>query len=336
MTGVTVLPVEGVGEVGEGDDLARLLVEALGPDGLADGDVLVVTSKVVSKAEGRRSDLPRDELVSAETDRVLAVRGQTRIVRTRHGLVLAAAGVDASNTAAGTALALPRDPDASAARIRDGVRAATGRNVAVVVSDTAGRAWREGQVDIAVGCAGIVPLDDHAGRDDGYGNVLAVTAPALADELASAGDLVKGKLDRRPAALVRGLAGRVLPPGEQGPGARALVRAEATDMFGLGAREAVLGAVGADETTARGFGAPAPSQVLVENLLTVSGVEIVASTPAAVDLHLGAGPERDKGRREAGILAIAFALGWRQAHPTAAEEAAPRLQDLLRLVVRTQ
>ena len=178
---VAVLPVDGVGEVGPGDDLAAHLVGALGADGLADGDVVVLTSKVLSKAEGRLTDRPKDAVVTDETDRVLASRGGTRIVRTRHhGLVLAGAGVDASNTAAGTSLALPVDPDRSAAALREALLRATGLNVAVVVSDTAGRAWREGQTDIAIGVAGLAVLDDHAGREDGYGNVLAVTAAITA------------------------------------------------------------------------------------------------------------------------------------------------------------
>ena len=321
---VLVLPVDGIGEVARGDDLAGLLVATLGRDGLLDGDVVVVTSKVVSKAEGRGSDLPKDDLVTAETDRVLAVRGATRIVRTRHGLVLAGAGVDASNTAAGTSLALPRDPDASAVRIREALHGATGRNVAVVVSDTAGRAWREGQTDIAIGAAGLEVLDDHAGRDDGYGNVLEVTAPAVADEVAAAADLVKGKLGRRPAAVVRGLAPRVLPVGEHGPGARALVRAESHDMFGLGAREAVLAAVRDDATAARGFGAPATADVLARQLgaLAETDVLVAADTPARVDVPLPAVDERSLGRLEARLTAVAFAMGWRPVPGTA--------RDLLR------
>ena len=311
---VRVLPVDGIGEVTPRDDLAALLADALGPAGLEDGDILVVTSKVVSKAEGRHSEVPKEDAVTAETDRVLATRGLTRIVRTRHGLVLAGAGVDASNTAAGTSLTLPVDPDASAAGLRESLLDATGRNVAVVVSDTAGRAWREGQTDIAIGAAGLQVLDDHAGRADGYGNVLAVTAPAVADEVAAAADLVKGKLARRPAALVRGLAARVLPPGEHGPGARALVRAESHDMFGLGAREAVLAALTGDSAAARGFGAPATADVVSEHLRAL-GVEVnvATATPATVDVRLPPGDERALGRAEARLTAAAFALGWRVA-----------------------
>ena len=310
---VLVLPVDGIGEVTAADDLAALLVTALGPSGLEDGDVLVVTSKVVSKAEGRHSDLPKDAVVTAETDRVLATRGDTRIVRTSHGLVLAGAGVDASNTTAGTTLALPVDPDASAVRLREALHATTGRNIAVVVSDTAGRAWREGQTDIAIGAAGLQVLDDHAGRDDGYGNVLAVTAPAVADEIAAAGDLVKGKLSRRPAAVVRGLAARALPPGEHGPGARALVRAESHDMFGLGAREAVLAAVAEDAGSVRGFGVPATAPIVAQHLgaLGAPDVRVTEGAPATVDVPLPPVDERARGRLEARLTAAAFALGWR-------------------------
>jgi coenzyme F420-0:L-glutamate ligase / coenzyme F420-1:gamma-L-glutamate ligase len=322
MTGgtVRVLPVDGIGEVTPGDDVAALVVDALGRRGLEDGDVLVVTSKVVSKAEGRSGEGAREDAVAAETDRVLAVRGDTRIVRTRHGLVLAGAGVDASNTAAGTSLTLPLDPDASAVRLRESLLEATGRNVAVIVSDTAGRAWREGQTDIAIGAAGLTVLDDHAGRADGYGNVLAVTAPAIADEVAAAGDLVKGKLSRRPAAVVRGLAPRVLAPGEHGPGARALVRAESHDMFGLGAREAVLAALTEDVSAARGFGAPAAARVVAEHLgaLVDTAVRVGAGTPVTVDVLLPPVDERTLGRLEARLTAAAFALGWRVSPATSA------------------
>ncbi|MGN6574634.1 MAG: coenzyme F420-0:L-glutamate ligase, partial [Nocardioides sp.] len=261
---VTLLPVTGVGEVGAGDDLAGLLADALAAEdseagGLRDGDVLVVTSKVVSKAEGRRTTADKADVIAGETDRVLARRGRTSIVRTRHGLVLAGAGIDASNTAAGTVLLLPRDPDASARRLREGLLERTGRNVAVVVTDTAGRAWRNGQTDLAIGAAGLDVLHVYAGREDGYGNELAVTAPAVADEIASAADLVKAKLARRPAAVLRGLGELVRPAGDHGPGAATLVRDEAGDMFGLGSREAVLAAVAADPSSRRGFGAPAPA-----------------------------------------------------------------------------
>jgi coenzyme F420-0:L-glutamate ligase / coenzyme F420-1:gamma-L-glutamate ligase len=255
----SVTPVTGIGEVTAATDLAA---EVRSRVTLASGDVLVVTSKVVSKAEGRLASGDRDALLADETDRVVARRGPTVIVRTPRGLVMAAAGIDASNVEPGTVVLLPRDPDASARRLRAALAQDPGVNVGVVVSDTSGRAWRTGQTDIAVGAAGVRVLDDLAGRVDGYGNPLRVTAPALADELAGAGDLVKGKLRGCPVALVRGLGHLVLAPGDDGPGAQALVRREDEDLFGYGAREAVVRAVleeasAGDGPAGRGFGAVA-------------------------------------------------------------------------------
>jgi coenzyme F420-0:L-glutamate ligase / coenzyme F420-1:gamma-L-glutamate ligase len=242
---LTVSGVDGVPEVGPGDDLAAMVVRHV-PD-LRDGDIVVVTSKVVSKAEGRTVRTDRLAAIEAETTRVVARRGPTTIARTAHGLTLAAAGVDASNVEPGTVVLLPVDPDASARSMRSRVRELTGANVAVVVTDTAGRPWREGQTDIAVGCAGLVPLDDHEGRYDRQGNLLSVTAPAVADEVAAAGDLVMGKVSDRPFAVVRGIQDRVLPVRDDGPGARALVRPEHGDMFVLGAREAAVAVVLRDD-----------------------------------------------------------------------------------------
>ncbi len=198
---------------------------------------------------------------------MVARRGPTTIVENHLGLVMAAAGIDGSNVPAGHLVLLPRDPDGSARALRRGLHAATGRNVAVIVTDTAGRAWRQGQTDLAIGAAGFVVLDDHAGRVDGYGNPLAVTAPALADEVAGAADLAQGKLAGRPVALVRGLAAHVLPAGDDGPPARSLNRPLAQDMFALGTREAVVAAL-AGETPAA-FGAPAPADELVAALARV-------------------------------------------------------------------
>lgn len=307
---ITCLPVAGLGEVAEGADLAGLIADAAV---LRDGDVLVVTSKIVSKAEGRVVRGDKAEALVAETDRVVARRGQTAIVRTRHGLVMAAAGIDASNTEPGTLVLLPVDPDASARALREAIAASSGPNVGVLVSDTSGRAWRNGQTDIAVGAAGLKVLDDHAGRDDGYGNLLAVTAPAVADEITAAADLVTGKLSRSPAAVVRGLD-VVLPRGEHGPGAAALVRAEEQDMFGLGSREAVLHALLRDE--GRGFGQPTSAQDLAAALVRVLPEATVAavSDQHAVEVTLPA--EAEAGPRRLGAVAeraktIGFALGWR-------------------------
>ena len=226
----------GLPEVVPGDDLAALVV--LAAPGLRDGDVVVVTSKVVSKAEGRvLQAADREAAIDAETVRLVARRGATRIVETRHGLVLAAAGVDASNTPPGTVLLLPEDPDASARRLRAGLRERLGIDVGVVVTDTFGRPWREGLVDVAIGLAGLAPLDDLRGRTDPHGHRLDATVTAVADELASAAELVKGKLDGVPVAVLRGLAHLVTA--DDGPGAAPLVRRAADDLFRLGTAEAV-------------------------------------------------------------------------------------------------
>ncbi|SHM00977.1 coenzyme F420-0:L-glutamate ligase [Actinacidiphila paucisporea] len=240
-----VFALEGIGEVQPGADVAKLIA-ATGVE-LADGDVLLVTSKIVSKAEGRLVHADdREAAIDAEAVRLVARRGPTRIVETRHGFVMAAAGVDASNTAPGTVLLLPEDPDASARRIRTGLRENLGVNVGVVVTDTFGRPWREGLTDVAIGAAGVAVLDDLRGGRDSHGNPLNMTVTATADELAAAGDLVKGKATGRPVAVVRGLPGVVLPPdaGEGADrGARPLVRRAADDMFRLGTSEAVREAV---------------------------------------------------------------------------------------------
>ncbi|RLV49907.1 coenzyme F420-0:L-glutamate ligase [Nocardioides mangrovicus] len=270
---------EGVGEVREGDDLVALVVGAV-PD-LADGDVVVLTSKILSKAEGRTSTRPREDVIADETVREVARRGPVRIVENHLGLVMAAGGVDASNVEPGTVLLLPRDPDASARSVREGLLARTGRNVAVIVTDTAGRAWRLGQTDLAIGAAGLLPLDDHAGRTDGYGNPLAVTAPAVVDEIAAAAELVAGKTSGRPLSVVRGLAQRVLAAGDHGPGARMLVRPASEDMFGLGAREAVVAAVARRQSTS--FGRRASAGELAEVLADL-GLE-AGSPLAAVVAH---------------------------------------------------
>ncbi|HBF84799.1 MAG TPA: coenzyme F420-0:L-glutamate ligase [Streptomyces sp.] len=241
-----VWALPGIGEVRAGDDLAKLI--AATEPGLVDGDVLLVTSKIVSKAEGRIVEATdREAAIDAETVRVVARRGTLRIVENRQGLVMAAAGVDASNTPPGTVLLLPEDPDASARAIRDGLRDALGVEVGVVVTDTFGRPWRNGLTDVAIGAAGVRVLDDLRGGTDGHGNPLSATVVATADELASAGDLVKGKASGLPVAVVRGLA-HVVAPGEETDGARAMVRVAADDMFRLGTSEAVREALGLRRT----------------------------------------------------------------------------------------
>ena len=298
MKRLELLAPDGVGEVREGDDLAALLA---GLVELADGDVVLVTSKVVAKAEGRVVPGTREQLLPDETARVVARRGPTTIVRTHHGLTLAAAGIDASNVEPGHVVLLPVDPDASARRLRARLAALTGSTVAVVVTDTAGRAWRHGQTDLAVGAAGLRVLDDHAGRHDPHGNELVVTAPAVADELAGAAELVQGKLGRRPFAVVRGRDDLVLPTGDDGPGASALVRGDHEDMFGLGSREAVVRALADDAAGAVGFGAPA-------------GVDDVAHAVAAVTGRVPT-PLPDGGLGSDGDPAVlrplARAHGWR-------------------------
>ncbi|WDG30889.1 coenzyme F420-0:L-glutamate ligase [Streptomyces sp. CA-278952] len=235
-----VWALDGIPEVRAGDDLAKLIAAA--EPGLVDGDILLVTSKIVSKAEGRIvRAADREAAIDAETVRVVARRGPLRIVENRQGLVMAAAGVDASNTSAGTVLLLPEDSDVSARAIRDGLRDALGVEVGVVVTDTFGRPWRNGLTDVAIGAAGVRVLDDLRGGTDAYGNPLSATVVATADELAAAGDLVKGKAEGLPVAVVRGLP-HVVASGDE-PGARALVRAAADDMFRLGTSEAVREAV---------------------------------------------------------------------------------------------
>lgn len=303
LTELRVLSPDGAGEVRRGDDLAAILVDLLGEAApLTDGDVVLVTSKVVSKAEGRVVPGTREEALPGETARVVARRGPTRIVRTHLGVTLAAAGIDASNVAAGHVVLLPRDPDASARDLRARLGELTGRNVAVVVTDTAGRPWREGQTDLAVGAAGLRVLEDYTGRQDGYGNDLLVTAPAVADELAGAAELAQGKLGSRPFVVVRGRADLVLPPEEDGPGAAALVRPEGSDMFGWGAREAVLRALRGDPEDRAPFGAAASVTEMAEALAVLAGAE---PEPDGSGLRLvGSGATAEA------VGALAFAHGW--------------------------
>lgn len=237
---LTLFALDGLPEFAPGDDLPAVIAAASAQQGVEPGDILAVTSKIVSKAEGRIvSAADREQSITDETVRVVATRehpgGVTRIVENRLGLVMAAAGVDASNTAEGTVLLLPLDPDASAAAIRTAVGAAVGGDVGVIITDTAGRAWREGQTDIAIGGSGVRLLDDLRGQADAQGRRLDVTAPAVGDELAAAGDLVKRKALGLPVAVIRGMP-HLLDP--DAPGARSLNRAAADDLFSLGTAEA--------------------------------------------------------------------------------------------------
>ncbi|MEQ3550719.1 coenzyme F420-0:L-glutamate ligase [Pseudonocardia nematodicida] len=240
-TRLEILPVPGMPEFRPGDDLPGALAAAA--PWLRDGDVVVVTSKVFSKVEGRLVPAPEDEeerdalrrtLVDAETERVLARRGRTLIVAGKLGIVQAAAGVDGSNVRRDELALLPADPDASAAGLRAALRERLGVDVGVVVTDTLGRTWRIGQTDVAIGSAGVPVLHRYGGAVDPQGNDLLVTEIALADELAAAADLVKGKLGGQPVAVVRGMT---LP--DDGSSARDLVRPVAEDLFWLGTEEAI-------------------------------------------------------------------------------------------------
>lgn len=237
---LTIFPVAGLPEFVAGDDLATIIGDAVGPL-LEDGDILAITSKIVSKAEGRQVEaIDREDAITSETVRVVATRahahGVTRIVENRLGMVLAAAGVDSSNTPAGYVLLLPVDPDASAQVIASALRSRFGVAVGILITDTLGRPWREGQTDVAIGAAGIHVLDDLRGTVDAGGRPLEVTVAATADEIAAAADLVKGKASGLPVAVVRGL-GHVV--GELSlPGSAALVRPAEQDMFRLGSTEA--------------------------------------------------------------------------------------------------
>lgn len=245
---LVVLAVPGLPEFAAGDDLAAVLAPALrrlrwpdGSHGLRAGDVVAVTSKVVSKAEGRRlAAEDREAAIDAEAVAEVARRvhadGSTRIVRTRHGLVLAAAGVDASNTEPGTVLLLPLDPDASAARLRARLgELCAVSDVGVIITDTAGRPWREGVTDICIGAAGVRVLDDLRGRRDRQGNALSATVVAVADELAAAAELVRPKTAGLPVAVLRGDPAAASASGQT---AADLVRPAAADLFRLGTAEA--------------------------------------------------------------------------------------------------
>lgn len=314
--GIRFLPVTGIGEVAAGDDLAALIAPHVH---LSDGDIVVVTSKVVSKSEGRVVPGSREVHLGAATARVVARRGATTIVRTQHGLTLAAGGIDNSNVALGSSVLLPLDPDASARRLRAALQNRTGTVLGVIVTDTAGRAWREGQTDIAIGAAGVVVAEDFAGRIDAHGNELAVTAPAVADEIAGLAELAQGKLGARPFAVVRGRADLVLGREQDGPGATALVRGEGADLFGFGAREAVLRAVRGDPADRAPFGAPVAAEELAALLgEAISGALVAVVSASEVRCSgfgplagLGAGPEAE--RRAGALMVLAFAHGWRLA-----------------------
>ena len=294
-----MLPILGIGEMRPGDDLAALIA-ARAPT-LRDGDILVVTSKVISKIEGRlvavsssdpqAREATRQQAIDDESVRVVAQRGDLRIVQTRHGLVIAAAGIDLSNVAQDEMALLPIDPDASAATLRDGIRALLGVDVGVVVSDSAGRPWRAGIVDFAIGVAGLSSTFDARGSVDTHGNELVVTEVAVADEVAAAADLVKGKLSGVPVAIVRGLArdGKLT---DDGMGSTTLIRGADDDLFRLGTAEAIeLGrAQAALEAIAPDLHADAiavvssmPNFPPVEAAIKQGFLALLAARPDAVD-----------------------------------------------------
>lgn len=295
MSRVVITAPDGAPEIERGADLAEIAVRLLRP---IDGDLVVVTSKAVAKAEGRAVAADRERVIEAETVRVVATTRGTRIVRNRLGLTLAAAGVDASNVRTGLVVALPLDPDGSARALRRRIRELARVSVGVVVTDTAGRAWRLGQTDICIGAAGIRVLESYAGRVDAYGNALAVTAPAIADEVAGAAELAQGKLTGRPFALVRGLAHHV--SAADGPGAGALIRNEAEDLFGFGSREAVIRAFAADAADRDVFGAVADAHELADGLTRAGADDVTVASPRLVCCSGG----RDL------VHAVAFAHGW--------------------------
>jgi coenzyme F420-0:L-glutamate ligase/coenzyme F420-1:gamma-L-glutamate ligase len=231
MSTLAIIPIDGIGEIKEGDDLAGIIA---GAADLADGDVVVVTQKIVSKAEGMLEAVDVDDplshkkIVERESVRVVRRRGDLIISETKHGFVCANAGVDLSNVERGYAALLPEDSDRSARRIRDGIKARAGVEVAVIISDTFGRTWRRGLTDVAIGCAGIGAILDLRGSSDTYGREMQVTEVAVVDEIASAAELVMGKATGVPAAIVRGIPQEWLRKGE----VRAeIVRAPEEDLF---------------------------------------------------------------------------------------------------------
>lgn len=331
---VAVLPVPGLPEFRPGDDLAGALAAAA--PWLLDGDVVVVTSKIVSKTEGRLVPAPtnpdardalRRELVEAESERVLARRGKTLIVANKLGIVQAAAGVDGSNVRRDELALLPADPDASAAQLRAALRTLLGVDVAVVVTDTMGRCWRIGQTDAAIGSAGLPVLHRYGGAVDGEGNELLVTEVALADEVAAAADLVKGKLAGVPVAVVRGMA-----PVDDGSTARELVRPLDDDLFYLGSDEAIARGRREAVLLRRSVRAFADTPVDADAVRRAVGVALTAPAPHH-SAPIRFGWVRDPARRAA--LLDAMAARWRadlEADGRPADEVARRMRrgDLLR------
>jgi coenzyme F420-0:L-glutamate ligase/coenzyme F420-1:gamma-L-glutamate ligase len=266
-----------------GDDLVAIFLDGLTPDKhLQDGDIIVITSKVVAKCEGRvvTGVYDREDAIAVEAKRIVATkthaRGVTTIVETHTGLILAAAGIDASNTEPGTIVLLPVDPDHSARELRERFEKLTGKNIGVVITDTLGRAWRLGVTDHAIGAAGITVLDDLTGKPDAFNRTLEMTIVAVADEIAAASELVRPKDSLTPFALIRGLEHLVTK--DHGPGARSIVRPTEEDLFSLGTAESI--ALGkqqavADRRTVRNF-----QQQQVPDLIIEKAIEAAITAPA--------------------------------------------------------
>lgn len=248
MVSLSISAYSGISEIHAGTDLSILIGDVIeaSDEGLENGDIIVVTSKIVSKAEGRQVPATdREDAIRSETVRVVASRefpgGVTRIVENKQGLILAAAGVDNSNTPEGTVLLLPKDPDASAQALCQTLRARFQVSIGVILSDTLGRPWREGQTDVAIGAAGLRIFEDYRGTVDSHGNVLSASTAAVADEIAGAADLVQSKSSGRPISLVRGLKHLVFDDNSLSASmhtARSLIRSSENDMFRLGTKEA--------------------------------------------------------------------------------------------------
>lgn len=306
---VTVLPVHGMPEIVLGDDLGAAIVaatEATDPrsTGLRPGDIVVVTSKIISKAHGLTAAAEdaraRTALVRQESTRVVTERatnnGLTRVVAARSGPVMAGAGIDGSNTGGAHLLLLPHDPDAAARQVREQLIAAGApTRLGVIVSDTAGRAWRVGLTDFALGLAGVAALDDLRGAVDADGRDLSVTVRCLADEIAAAADLVKGKVAGVPVAVVRGLGGLVVTPtSDDQAGARDLVRSGPQDWFALGRAEAVRAALGIEPGSADseqvGIASVHPESVLQR---TARALRVALSDPLCEPVGADLDPQRE-------------------------------------------
>lgn len=302
-----------------GDDLVAIFLEALAPDNdIQDGDIIVITSKVVAKCEGRvvTGVYDRDEAIQGEAKRIVATkthaRGVTTIVETHTGLILAAAGIDASNTEPGTIVLLPVDPDHSARELRESFEQVTGRKIGIVITDTLGRAWRLGVTDHAIGAAGITVLDDLTGKPDAFNRTLEMTVVAVADEIAAASELVRPKDSLTPFALIRGLGHLVTV--DHGPGAQAVIRPTEEDLFSLGTAESI--ALGrqqavADRRTVKNF-----EQQQVPDIIIEKAIEAAITAPAPHHstpwrfLVLNSGEERQHGKRIA--LLDVMAQTWQQ------------------------